>query len=85
MEKLFVVIWKLGNGKWKPLADGVCEERSHAELLIKAEQIKGSEMQYSIVEGPIVSAESMAEAEARLGPFYPAGSLAAVAPGFASA
>ncbi len=68
-EHLFIVLYRARTGKWNPLAGGVVDTRSDAETLIRAEQIKGSTLEYAIVEGPVVSPETMEQAAARLGEF----------------
>lgn len=69
-EHLYIVIWRMSpTSTWKPLSDGVFENRSNAELVVKAEKVKGSSMEYAIVEGPIISPESMEQVEKRLGAF----------------
>ena len=69
MEHLFIVIYRCEGGKWKPEPHGVCEDRSMAEKMIEVAKHKGETFEFSIVEGPIVSPESMEAAEARLGTF----------------
>ena len=69
MEHLFIVIYRLEGGKWRPEPYGVCEDRGMAEKMIEVAKHKGETFEFSIVEGTIVSPETMAEAEARLGVF----------------
>ncbi len=70
MEHLYIVIWRLNDtAKWRPEPDGVFESRRLADNLLEIKASQGSSMQYAIVEGPIVSAEAMAEAESKLGAF----------------
>ena len=52
MEHLFVIAWRGGpKGSWKPLADGILGNRPDAEFVIKAEKIKGTTLEYTIIEG----------------------------------
>lgn len=71
MKHLYIVVWRMSpTSTWKPLADGVFECRSNAELVVKAEQVKGSTMEYAIVEGPIISPETdIKRSDRELGPF----------------
>ena len=69
MEHLFIVIYRYEGGKWKPEPHGACEDRRMAEKMIEVAKHKGETFEFSIVEGPIVSPETMAEAEKRLGKF----------------
>jgi hypothetical protein len=69
MKHLYIVIYRCGGGKWKPEPHGVCEDRAMAGKMIEVAKHKGETFEFAIVEGPIVSAETMAEAEARLGAF----------------
>ena len=70
MEHLFIVIYRREGGKWKPEPYGVCEDRRMAEKMIEVAKHKGETFEFAIIEGwLIVSPETMAEAEKRLGKF----------------
>lgn len=69
MGHLFIVVYRLEGGKWKPEPYGACEDRRMAEKIIEVAKHKGETFEFAIVEGAIVSPETMAEAEARLGAF----------------
>lgn len=70
MEHLYIIIWRSSaKSQWHPLLHGVFDNRADAELVVKAEHAMRSSLEYAIVEGPIVSPESMEAAEARLGTF----------------
>lgn len=68
MDHIYIVLWKSG-GIWRPQSQGVFEERRLAENLIECLKAAGEKYEFAVVEGPIVSPESMAAAEARLGQF----------------
>ena len=70
MEALYIVIYRYSSTeRWQPKDQGVFEDRKIAEGFRDALQFINPHAQYAIVEGPIVSPETMAEAEARLGKF----------------
>ena len=69
MEHLNIVIYRLDGGKWRPEPYGVCEDRRMAEKMIEVAKHKGETFEFAIVKGLIVSPETMAEAESRLGKF----------------
>jgi len=88
-EYLYIVIWKGETIPWRAVDRGIFTERRLAENYIECQKAAGETWTYAILAGPITSPESMAEAEARLGDFnavnVPKGSVADVAPGFATA
>jgi hypothetical protein len=67
MEHLFIILWKQGDG-WQPLSSGIFADQEDAKLVIRAEKLKGSTLEYHIFEARRIT-ETPAEAEARLGPF----------------
>ncbi len=70
MDHLFIVVHRVGGkGPWR--TDEVFEEKRLAENFKEIKELLDTEPKnlYAIVEGPIVSPETMAEAEARLGAF----------------
>jgi hypothetical protein len=68
-EQLFIVIWKGYSGLWKEQSGGVFTEERLAKNLVEILQATQPEFKFAYVNRPIVSPETMAEAEARLGPF----------------
>lgn len=71
MDSLFIVVYRDGQtSRWKAMHEGEFTERRMAENFIECKRATGwGSFRFAIVEGPIVSQESMAEAEARLGAF----------------
>ena len=68
-EILYIVVTRDVGGPWKEKVNGVFTERRLAENYIECCKASGYSSQFGIVEGPIVSPETMAEAEQRLGAF----------------
>ncbi len=67
MDHLYIVVYKTHkDGKWNSLCDGEFEERRLAENLIEIKKAQRSAWEFAIVDGPIVSPKSMAEAEANI-------------------
>lgn len=70
MEHLYIVVYKSGDSApWRGLHEGEFYERRLAENFIECKRAQGYNWRFAIVDGPIVSPEGMAEAEARLGKF----------------
>jgi hypothetical protein len=69
MEHLYIVLWRGSDGIWKAESRGVFHERRIADNFIECAKAAGEQWDFAVVEGPIVSPESMAEIEARLGTF----------------
>lgn len=70
-DKLYIVVYRQKPGsRWQSFSDGLFTERRLAENFIECKNSTGwDNWQLTIIEGPIVSPETMAAAEARLGPF----------------
>lgn len=70
METIYIVLYRVvSSSKWKAINEGEFSERRLAENLIECKRAAGYTWDFAIVEGPIVSQETMAQAEARLGEF----------------
>jgi hypothetical protein len=70
MENLYIVIWRSGPQKvWAAEPRGVFTSRRLADSFVEINHPHYPDFEYAIVEGPIVSPESMEAAEARLGAF----------------
>jgi hypothetical protein len=71
-DLLYMVIWRpKSGGKWRAEPEGVFEGPSAERLAHNWAECLNSRgtYEYRVVRGPIVSAETMAEVEARLGAF----------------
>ena len=68
-EHLYIVVYRFPGEPWKEKANGVFTSRRLAENLIECSKATGFSAEMAIVDGPIYSPETMAEAEARLGAF----------------
>jgi len=70
-ERLYIVVYRSNDlDRWRSLSEGEFPERRLAENMIECKKAVGwRNFQFGIVEGPIISPETMAEAEARLGAF----------------
>ena len=69
MERLYIVVYRHKGERWQEKVNGVFNERRLAENFIECSKSTGFGGEMAIVEGPIISPETMAEAEARLGAF----------------
>lgn len=70
-EHLYIVVYRAdAESRWKAINEGEFESRRLAENFIECKKVTGwHRFQFGVVEGPIVSPETMAEAEERLGKF----------------
>lgn len=69
VEHLYIVVWKVEDGPWMA-NDVIYDTREDAEKAVEKEKRTfGGSISWAIVDGPIVSPETMAEAERRLGTF----------------
>lgn len=68
-EHLFIVVYRHCGEPWQAKTSGLFTERRLAENFIECCKATGFSGELAIVDGPIYSPESMAEAEARLGKF----------------
>lgn len=69
METLYIVIYRQKDGPWKSQDNGVFTERRLADNFAECLNTQFETIEHVVVEGPIVSPDAMAEAEARLGAF----------------
>ncbi len=68
-EHLYIVVYRNPREPWQAKTNGIFTERRLAENFIECSKATGFAAEMAIVDGPIVSPETMAEAEARLGKF----------------
>ena len=68
-ETLYIVVYKTGKEPWMEKVHGTFTDRRLAENYCEILRSQNPTTQYGIVEGPVVSPETMAEAERRLGEF----------------
>ena len=61
-DTLYIVIWQDSRKIWHAEPQGVFAERRMAEYLIECKRAAGEPYKFAIVEGPIVSPYTMAEA-----------------------
>lgn len=69
-DTLYIIVYRHSNKeRWQEKTNGTFTDKRLAENYVEILRSQNPTTQYGIVEGPIVSPESMAEAELRLGKF----------------
>lgn len=69
-DRLYIILWRSPKSTiWHAEDRGVFESRRLAENFIECAKASGQTWDYAIVEGPIVSPETMEQAAVRLGEF----------------
>lgn len=68
-DALYIIVYRHGKDRWQEKTNGTFTDKRLAENYVEILRSQNPTTQYGIVEGPICSPESMAEAEARLGTF----------------